>query len=161
MNLALLYSAINQENIRMFCNELSNSNLNTDLVAKRTFPKLSSLLGHSNPPGPKSMMGQFSARKSAGNQKKHRCRVCEKRFVRPSALQIHIYSHTGEKREFQCLLPPLEQLFNFCTAFKCEVEDCGKYFSVVSNLRRHGRMHQSQGIRQLPRSRSARELKEI
>ncbi|PMD61253.1 uncharacterized protein K444DRAFT_526945 [Hyaloscypha bicolor E] len=88
-------------------------------------------------------MGQFSARKSAGNQKKHRCRVCEKRFVRPSALQIHIYSHTSEK------------------PFKCEVEDCGKYFSVVSNLRRHGRMHQSQGIRQLPRSRSARELKEI
>jgi uncharacterized Zn-finger protein len=157
----MFYSDLIQESSRMFYNELSNSNLNTDFVAERTFPKPSSLLGHNNPPGLRSMMGQFNARKSAGNQKKHRCRVCGKLFVRPSALQIHIYSHTGEKREFQCLLPPLEQLFNFFTAFKCEVEDCGKYFSVVSNLRRHGRMHQGQGIQQLPRSRSARKLKEI
>ncbi|KAE9368361.1 hypothetical protein N431DRAFT_312523, partial [Stipitochalara longipes BDJ] len=59
--------------------------------------------------------------------KKHTCRVCEKRFVRPSALQIHIYSHTGEKNE------------SYLT-FQCEVEECGKYFSV-SNLRRHKRMH--------------------
>jgi hypothetical protein len=35
---------------------------------------------------------------SASPQKKHRCKVCDKRFTRPSSLQTHMYSHTGEKR---------------------------------------------------------------
>lgn len=26
-------------------------------------------------------------------------------------------------------------------AFKCEVENCGRHFSVVSNLRRHRKVH--------------------
>ncbi|KAL9620740.1 MAG: hypothetical protein Q9160_004753 [Pyrenula sp. 1 TL-2023] len=48
---------------------------------------------------PKSMMGQFSSNLS-GTQKKHKCKICEKRFTRPSSLQTHMYSHTGEKRKF-------------------------------------------------------------
>ncbi|KAF2863360.1 hypothetical protein K470DRAFT_207468, partial [Piedraia hortae CBS 480.64] len=51
--------------------------------------------------------------------KKHKCKVCEKRFTRPSSLQTHMYSHTGEK------------------PFRCTFKDCGRQFSVVSNLRRH------------------------
>jgi len=27
------------------------------------------------------------------------------------------------------------------TAFRCEVEGCGRHFSVVSNLRRHRKVH--------------------
>ncbi|KAI8968221.1 hypothetical protein BDF20DRAFT_795842, partial [Mycotypha africana] len=54
--------------------------------------------------------------------KKYMCRVCNKRFTRPSSLTTHIYSHTGEK------------------PFKCPIENCGRSFSVVSNLRRHAKV---------------------
>ncbi|KAK8021035.1 hypothetical protein PG990_006173 [Apiospora arundinis] len=77
----------------------------------------------SPPPAPQSMMGQFSSKVSSSTQKKHKCKVCDKRFTRPSSLQTHMYSHTGEKP--------------FC----CEVEGCGRHFSVVSNLRRHRKVH--------------------
>lgn len=56
--------------------------------------------GHGMPPAPQSMMGQFSSKVSSSTQKKHKCKVCDKRFTRPSSLQTHIYSHTGEKRKF-------------------------------------------------------------
>ncbi|KAI8086098.1 uncharacterized protein BX664DRAFT_243659, partial [Halteromyces radiatus] len=54
---------------------------------------------------------------------RHCCSICHRRFNRPSALQTHIYTHTGEK------------------PFKCNVIGCGRRFSVVSNLRRHSRVH--------------------
>ncbi|KAK7205847.1 hypothetical protein BZA70DRAFT_237273 [Myxozyma melibiosi] len=68
-------------------------------------------------------MSTFSSRTSAGSQKKHKCPVCNKRFTRPSSLQTHIFSHTGEK------------------PFQCDHDSCGRRFSVVSNLRRHKRIH--------------------
>lgn len=57
------------------------------------------------------------------SKKAHSCMLCGKVFARPSALQTHIYSHTGEK------------------PFKCDHTGCGRSFSVVSNLRRHKRVH--------------------
>ncbi|KAL1901801.1 hypothetical protein Sste5346_001504 [Sporothrix stenoceras] len=75
------------------------------------------------PPAPQSMMGQFSSKMTNSAQKKHKCKVCDKRFTRPSSLQTHMYSHTGEK------------------PFRCEVPGCGRNFSVVSNLRRHRKVH--------------------
>jgi hypothetical protein len=78
------------------------------------------------PPAPQSMMTQFTSKVTSSTQKKHKCRVCDKRFTRPSSLQTHMYSHTGEK------------------PFACEVEGCGRHFSVVSNLRRHRRTHKSE-----------------
>ncbi|EWC44931.1 hypothetical protein DRE_00990 [Drechslerella stenobrocha 248] len=77
--------------------------------------------GHSN--GQAAMMSQFSSRVQSSTTKKHKCKVCDKRFTRPSSLQTHMYSHTGEK------------------PFACEVEGCGRQFSVVSNLRRHRKVH--------------------
>jgi uncharacterized Zn-finger protein len=53
----------------------------------------------SAPPAPQSMMGSFSSKVSSSTQKKHKCKVCDKRFTRPSSLQTHMYSHTGEKRK--------------------------------------------------------------
>ncbi|EXJ78340.1 hypothetical protein A1O3_09501 [Capronia epimyces CBS 606.96] len=94
------------------------------MAASRTLPRPTQMLGGPlGPPAPQSMMGQFSSKMSANTQKKHKCKVCDKRFTRPSSLQTHMYSHTGEK------------------PFACDVEGCGRHFSVVSNLRRHKKVH--------------------
>lgn len=69
-----------------------------DNLPSRTLPRPSSLMAGSAPPGPQSMMGQFSSKMPSNTQKKHKCKVCDKRFTRPSSLQTHMYSHTGEKR---------------------------------------------------------------
>jgi hypothetical protein len=66
----------------------------------RTLPRPSNLLSGSAPPGPQSMMSQFSSKMPSNTQKKHKCKVCDKRFTRPSSLQTHMYSHTGEKRKY-------------------------------------------------------------
>lgn len=70
-----------------------------DIPTSRTLPRPTSLLGGAMPPAPQSMMGQFSSKVSSSSQKKHKCKVCDKRFTRPSSLQTHMYSHTGEKRK--------------------------------------------------------------
>jgi uncharacterized Zn-finger protein len=85
---------------------------------------------------------------SSSAQKKHKCKVCDKRFTRPSSLQTHMYSHTGEKRKQPS--PFANQLTSDAnstlgTAFGCEVDGCGRRFSVVSNLRRHKKVHKRGG----------------
>jgi hypothetical protein len=106
--------------------DYSNAGSDIESVSSRTLPRPSGLLNGGIPPAPQSMMGQFSSKVSSSTQKKHKCKVCDKRFTRPSSLQTHMYSHTGEKP--------------FC----CEVEGCGRHFSVVSNLRRHRKVHKGE-----------------
>ncbi|KAK0440892.1 uncharacterized protein EV420DRAFT_1130824 [Desarmillaria tabescens] len=55
--------------------------------------------------------------------KKHVCRVCKKRFRRPSSLNIHTNTHTG------------------ATPYRCSLPGCGKEFNVKSNMLRHYRSH--------------------
>lgn len=99
-----------------------------DAMSARTLPRPQGLMVPPiGPPAPQSMMGQFSSKMSGNTQKKHKCKVCDKRFTRPSSLQTHMYSHTGEK------------------PFACDVEGCGRHFSVVSNLRRHKKVHKGEG----------------
>lgn len=57
------------------------------------------------------------------NSKQYHCTFCQKKFMRPSSLKIHIYSHTGEK------------------PFNCSYSGCRRRFSVQSNMRRHLRVH--------------------
>ncbi|ORY00918.1 hypothetical protein K493DRAFT_312626 [Basidiobolus meristosporus CBS 931.73] len=72
---------------------------------------------------PTSMMTTFSSRITSLSAKRYHCAICQKGFSRPSSLNTHMYSHTGEK------------------PFQCPYEGCGRHFSVVSNLRRHTKIH--------------------
>ncbi|KAI1828024.1 hypothetical protein F4861DRAFT_239670 [Xylaria intraflava] len=103
--------------------DYSTAGSDIESVNSRTLPRPNLLT--QPPPAPQSMMGQFSSKLASGTQKKHKCKVCDKRFTRPSSLQTHMYSHTGEK------------------PFVCEVDGCGRHFSVVSNLRRHKKVHKN------------------
>ncbi|KAI9720467.1 MAG: hypothetical protein M1812_002973 [Candelaria pacifica] len=67
-------------------------------MSSRTLPPPSGLMA-TNVPNAQSMMGQFNSKVASSTQKKHRCKICDKRFTRPSSLQTHMYSHTGEKRK--------------------------------------------------------------
>lgn len=81
--------------------DYSSASESVDLNARR-LPAPTNLLGPGMPPAPQSMMGQFSSKVSSSSQKKHKCKICDKRFTRPSSLQTHMYSHTGEKRKSFC-----------------------------------------------------------
>jgi hypothetical protein len=82
--------------------DYSSTSEQYDGLPSRTLPRPSGLLGAA-PAGPQSMMGQFSSKMPSNAQKKHKCKVCDKRFTRPSSLQTHMYSHTGEKRKLSSL----------------------------------------------------------
>lgn len=60
---------------------------------------------------------------TTNTNKQYSCSFCQKTFMRPSSLKIHIYSHTGEK------------------PFHCSFSGCKRRFSVQSNMRRHLRVH--------------------
>ena len=77
--------------------DYSSASESVDMPSSRTLPRPHGLIG--GPPAPQSMMGQFSSKVSSSSQKKHKCKICDKRFTRPSSLQTHMYSHTGEKRK--------------------------------------------------------------
>ncbi|KAJ2157115.1 hypothetical protein GGF46_004733 [Coemansia sp. RSA 552] len=70
--------------------------------------------------------GGSSGGQTSAQRKRYLCTVCQKMFARPSTLATHMHSHTGEK------------------PFECTWDGCGKRFSVMSNLRRHQRIHERQ-----------------
>ncbi|KZP15762.1 hypothetical protein FIBSPDRAFT_749760 [Athelia psychrophila] len=53
----------------------------------------------------------------------HTCVVCQKQFPRPSGLSTHMKTHTGDR------------------PYTCEEPRCYKRFTVLSNMRRHMRVH--------------------
>jgi hypothetical protein len=89
--------------------DYSNAGSDIEPVLSRTLP--SGLLHGGILPAPQSMMGKFSTKGSSQPQGKHQCKICDKRFTRPSVLQTHMYSHTREKGK----LSSLSNLFNIYT----------------------------------------------
>ncbi|KZP15439.1 hypothetical protein FIBSPDRAFT_685707, partial [Athelia psychrophila] len=55
--------------------------------------------------------------------KMHTCKICQKQFPRPSGLNTHMNTHTGDRPH------------------RCEEPGCDKRFTVLSNMRRHMRSH--------------------
>ncbi|KAH8661130.1 hypothetical protein BGZ61DRAFT_403123 [Ilyonectria robusta] len=106
--------------------DYSTAGSDIESVNSRVLPRPQGLMASQIRPAPQSIMGQFSSKVSSSTQKKHKCKLCDNRFARPSSLQTHMYSHTGEK------------------PFACEVEGCGRHFSIVSNLRRHRKVHRGE-----------------
>ncbi|KAI8366104.1 uncharacterized protein BYT42DRAFT_505363 [Radiomyces spectabilis] len=70
-----------------------------------------------------SRLSNVESKVVTATPRRYKCTICVKRFTRPSSLATHMHSHTGEK------------------PYKCMVENCGRRFSVVSNLRRHAKIH--------------------
>ena len=76
-----------------------------------------------------------------GDDRRHGCGICHRRFNRPSSVLIHMNSHTGAQRKFsQTLLTSLLRSHP-CSAFECPFPGCTRRFSVSSNMRRHYRNH--------------------
>jgi hypothetical protein len=96
--------------------DYSNINSNIKPVLSRTQPRPLGLPSRGISPEPKSMFGRFrlSNPKLTLITGKHKCKLCDKRFTRPSSLQTHMYSHTGAKRKLSCL----GTLFGFYTNYE-------------------------------------------
>ncbi|KAJ2549963.1 hypothetical protein EV175_004245, partial [Coemansia sp. RSA 1933] len=77
-------------------------------------------------PAPMARGNSHHGQTSTSQRKRYLCTVCQKMFARPSTLSTHMHSHTGEK------------------PYECTWDGCGKRFSVMSNLRRHQKIHDRQ-----------------
>lgn len=93
------------------------------LLDSKNIPLQSSLTQHSISQETKYSDKRMIRNRSCTSHEHYTCPQCFKRFSRPSNLKIHSYSHTGER------------------PFVCSVKDCGRSFSVRSNMKRHMRIH--------------------
>ena len=82
-----------------------------------------------------SLPEKFRGNPSDASRKEHKCKCCGKRFIRPSSLQTHMYSHTGEKRKQDFSV----QVLN---SYICDFQGCERRFSVIGNLRHHRKVHE-------------------
>ncbi|KIJ49164.1 hypothetical protein M422DRAFT_161695, partial [Sphaerobolus stellatus SS14] len=64
--------------------------------------------------------------------KRHRCEYCGKKFDRPSSLQVHVRTHTGDQ------------------PFICDWPGCARTFNVKSNMLRHMRSHERHEVNPYP-----------
>lgn len=83
-----------------------NSNMGSDTESSFSpaVPRSQASLGSIMPHVPQPVRESYSS----NNEKKQKCKVCDKRFLRLTSLQTHMYSHTGEKRKSSPLISRLE-----------------------------------------------------
>jgi uncharacterized Zn-finger protein len=112
-------------------------------------PKLANIDSRQGPAA--GLMSSFSTKASSTVPKRYKCAVCTKRFTRPSSLTTHMYSHTGEVSPVRmppstCEIVLLAEKVHLHKKkpHKCPVPSCGRRFSVISNLRRHIKIHETE-----------------
>ncbi|PVV00863.1 hypothetical protein BB560_004735 [Smittium megazygosporum] len=87
--------------------------------------------------------------------KEYSCSFCDKVYRKPSKLQEHIRSHTGE-RPFKCTFPGCDKTFirqshlsvhnrthysDLKNKYKCNFENCSAAFNTNQHLKRHLTIH--------------------
>ncbi|KAL1752718.1 hypothetical protein FB107DRAFT_292950 [Schizophyllum commune] len=102
-------------------------------------------LGTSSPPTAFSHAPLHAPPNASGA--KYECTYCGKGFNRPSSLKVRtpfssISIATPEKNVCPDFRPATHDT-DTAVAFVCPVDGCGRSFSVLSNMRRHARVHSS------------------
>ncbi|XP_046752006.1 zinc finger protein 726-like [Diprion similis] len=96
-----------------------------------------------------AQLGQLNFHKKFHSNPRYRCHICSKPFLRPSDIEKHMRTHTGEK-PFDCKiclksfaqLGALQQHSRIHSGekpYSCEI--CGKNFSQKANKTKHVKIH--------------------
>ncbi|XP_034939321.1 zinc finger protein 154-like [Chelonus insularis] len=96
-----------------------------------------------------SQIGALNFHKKFHANPPYRCQICSKPFMRPSDIEKHMRSHTGEKpfsckmcqKKFSQLIAVQqhERIHTGVKPYICEI--CGKAFSQSANKRKHEKIH--------------------
>ncbi|KAJ1927574.1 hypothetical protein IWQ60_002793 [Tieghemiomyces parasiticus] len=98
------------------------------MAFNRTYHRSDTMSPFTSDPNLTSYISRFPSakrsRSSTTKNKRYICTVCQAAFARPSTLTTHMNKHTGAKPHM------------------CPQAGCGKRFSVLSNMRRHRKIHE-------------------
>ncbi|KAF8600473.1 hypothetical protein BDV93DRAFT_559286 [Ceratobasidium sp. AG-I] len=109
--------------------QMYGQNIQLPPLASQPRPRSRNDPAYPTPPNSARSDGSMYPAPSAGavggtGSRRHVCTQCNQAFDRPSSLQTHMHTHTGEQPH------------------ECPYPGCGRRFSVRSNMRRHMNVHE-------------------